>query len=153
MRVRSDEDGFSLLEITCAVAIVALLAAIMLPIMPRRTSHLQLESYAVEIAALLKADRNAAMRHRRDVATKVDVQTRTLRSGAIDRMIHVPDDVSVTFVLANTCRGQRSESAIVFLASGISCGGVITLTRFGSGYEIRVAWLTGGVEIVPQHAT
>jgi general secretion pathway protein H len=38
---------------------------------------------------------------------------------------------------------------IVFFASGMSCGGVIALTRLGVGYQIRVNWLTGGVEIVP----
>jgi general secretion pathway protein H len=152
MTVRSDEAGFTLIEVTCVVAIVALLAAIMLPIMPRTTSHPQLESYAVEIASLLKADRNAAIRRRSNIATRIDVQSRTLRSGARDEIVRVPDDVLVTFVSATTCRRQRSESAIVFLASGMSCGGAIALTRLGGGYEVRVAWLTGGVEIVPRHA-
>jgi general secretion pathway protein H len=31
----------------------------------------------------------------------------------------------------------------------MSCGGVIALTRSGVGYEVRVNWLTGGIEIVP----
>jgi general secretion pathway protein H len=30
----------------------------------------------------------------------------------------------------------------------MSCGGVIGLTRLDYGYEIRVNWLTGGIEIV-----
>ena len=38
---------------------------------------------------------------------------------------------------------------IRFFASGMSCGGTIALTRLGVGYEVRVNWLTGGVEIVP----
>ena len=32
---------------------------------------------------------------------------------------------------------------------GMSCGGAIALTRLGVGYQIRVNWLTGGVEVVP----
>jgi general secretion pathway protein H len=36
-----------------------------------------------------------------------------------------------------------------YLASGMSCGGVISLTRDGVGYQIRVNWLTGGAEVVP----
>jgi len=31
--------------------------------------------------------------------------------------------------------------------------GAIALTRLGVGYEIRVNWLTGGVEIVPRDGT
>jgi len=34
------------------------------------------------------------------------------------------------------------------LPSGMSCGGVITLSRLGMIYQIRVNWLTGGVDIV-----
>ena len=36
-----------------------------------------------------------------------------------------------------------------FFANGTSCGGTIALTRFDTGYEIRVNWLTGRIEIVP----
>jgi len=32
----------------------------------------------------------------------------------------------------------------------MSCGGVIALSRPGMGVEVRVNWLTGGVDIVPQ---
>jgi general secretion pathway protein H len=31
----------------------------------------------------------------------------------------------------------------------MSCGGVVRLTRLGAGYEVRVNWLTGGVDVVP----
>jgi len=38
---------------------------------------------------------------------------------------------------------------INFFGSGMSCGGTIELTRLGAGYQVRVNWLTGGVEVVP----
>jgi prepilin-type N-terminal cleavage/methylation domain-containing protein len=66
------EEGFTLLEVICVVAIVAMLAAIMLPSLPRGTSRARLEAYAVETAAMLKADRNAAMRRRAPIVTEVD---------------------------------------------------------------------------------
>jgi general secretion pathway protein H len=31
----------------------------------------------------------------------------------------------------------------------MSCGGTLALTRLGVGYQVRVNWLTGGVEVVP----
>jgi len=58
------EEGFTLLEVICVVAIIAMLGAILLPALPRGTSRARLEAYAVETAAMLKADRNAAMRRR-----------------------------------------------------------------------------------------
>jgi general secretion pathway protein H len=35
----------------------------------------------------------------------------------------------------------------------MSCGGVIKLHRGEHGYEIRINWLTGGIEIVARGAS
>jgi general secretion pathway protein H len=143
------EDGFTLLEVVCVVAILAILAAIVAPVLPRGTSRARLESYAVATAAVLKADRNAAVRRRIQVATEVNSTSRLVRSGATSRVVRVPDDVEFDALLAARCSQSTAGSTIRFFASGMSCGGAITLSRLGIGYEIRVNWLTGGVEIVP----
>ena len=154
LRAGSAEDGttagFTLLEVVCVLAIVAILAAILLPIVPRGTSRARLESYAIETAAMLKADRNSAIRNRVQVATEVDAPSRLIRSGASGRVIQVPDDVSFDAMLAARCNQRPAGATIRFFASGMSCGGAIALTRLGVGYEIRVNWLTGGVEVVPR---
>jgi general secretion pathway protein H len=142
-------DGFTLLEVVCVVAIVTILAAIVIPALPRGTSRVRLESYAIEAAAMLKADRNAAIRNRVQIATEVDAPSRVIRSGATGRVIKVPDDVAFDAVLAARCNQRPAGATIRFFASGMSCGGAIALTRLGVGYEIRVNWLTGGVEVVP----
>ena len=54
--------------------------------------------------------------------------------------------------LAARCGERRAGTTISFFASGMSCGGTIALTRQGVGYQIRVNWLTGGVDIVPLSA-
>jgi general secretion pathway protein H len=143
------EDGFTLLEIVCIVAILAILAAILLPAFPRGTSRARLESYAIEAAALLKADRNAALRRRAPITTQIDAAARTIKSGATGRTVRFPDDVGFDAVLAARCNQRVAGPTIRFFASGMSCGGVIALTRLGTGYEIRVNWLTGGVEVAP----
>jgi general secretion pathway protein H len=144
------EDGFTLLEMVCVLAVVALLAAIALPAMRRNTSRPELEGYAVRTAALLMADRNAALRRRAQISTLVEAPERYIRSGATGQSVRLPNDVSVGAMLAATCAGRPSGQTVDFFPSGMSCGGVVTLARPGMGYEIRVNWLTGGVEIVPQ---
>ena len=121
--------------------------------MPRGTSRARLEAYAIEAAAMLKADRNAAIRNRTQVATRSTRHSALIRSGATGRVIRVPDDVAFDALLAARCNQRPAGSTIQFFASGMSCGGAIALTRLGVGYEIRVNWLTGGVEIVPVAAT
>lgn len=131
----------------CVIAIVAMLASVLLPNLSHQTSRPRLEAYAVETAALLKADRTAAMRHRAAVSTLVDAQDRRLRSGWDGRMLDIPQDVTVTAALPVRCNERPAGSSITFFATGMSCGGVVVLSRLGAGFEIRVNWLTGGIEI------
>ena len=146
----SGERGFALIEILCVLAIIGLLAAIILPAIPRATSRARLESYAVETAALLKADRTAALRRRIQVTTQVDAATRSIRSGVTGRVIRFPTDVSIDALLAQRCADRNAGRSIDFFPTGMSCGGTIALARPGFGYEVRVNWLTGGIEIVSQ---
>jgi general secretion pathway protein H len=146
----SAEEGFTLLEMVCIVAIIAMLTAVLLPNIPRNTSRPRLEAYALETASLLKADRTAAIRHRIQIATQIDAGARSLRSGSTGHILRIPDDVAVDAILPNRCNDRPALSTISFFPTGMSCGGTITLTRLSTSYEIRVNWLTGGVEIVPR---
>ena len=143
------QDGFTLLEVICVLAIIAILAAIALPAIPLGTSRPRLEGYALETAALLKADHHAAQRQRKEIATMVEVPLRTIRSGASSRVVRLPADVNLDAVLATRCNNRPAGATIRHLPSGMSCGGAIALTRQGIGYQVRVNWLTGGVEVVP----
>jgi general secretion pathway protein H len=143
------QAGFTLIEVVCVLAIVALLAALVLPAIPRATSQERLAGYAVEVAALLKGDRNAAIRSRAQVATSLDSGRRIVISGSNASVVEIPADVTFEALLAQRCGDRRVGATIDFFPSGSSCGGVIAIARHGIGYQIRVNWLTGGVEVVP----
>jgi general secretion pathway protein H len=138
--------------VVCVVAIIAMLAAVLLPRIPRGTSRPRLEAFALETAAVLKADRSAAIRRQIQVATDVNAAARFVRSGTTGRVVQVPNDVLFEAMLPERCNQRPAFSTISFFASGMSCGGAIALTRFGTGYEIKVNWLTGGIDVVPRSA-
>ncbi len=140
-----------MLEMVCVLALVAMMAAVLLPFVPRHTTRSRLQGYALQTAALLKADRTAAIRRGVDVATLVDAGGRQIRSGASADMIRIPDDVRVDALLPRTCDRREALSTISFFANGMSCGGAITLSRLDVGYEVRVNWLTGRIEIASRN--
>ena len=146
-------DGFTLLEMVAVLAIVAMLAAILLPMAPRGTSRQRLAAYAVETAALLKADRTAALRRSAQISAQIDAPRRTIRSGSSGRVMRIPDDVSFQAMLPLTCNERPARSTISFFASGMSCGGTIVLSRLGVGFEVRINWLTGGIEVAERNAS
>jgi len=145
---KGSEDGFTLLEAICVIAILAILAVVILPRFPHGTTRARLESYAVATAALLKTDRDAAVRRQIQVETYINAGSRLVRSGATGAVVQVPSDVVFDALLPARCGPHRTGTSIRFLPTGISCGGVIKLTRLGVAYEVRMNWLTGGVEIV-----
>jgi general secretion pathway protein H len=144
--------GFTLLEITAVIAIVAMLAAILLPFIPRATSRQRLAGYAVEAAALLKADRTAALRRSAQINAQIDAPGRVIRSGSTGRTIQIPTDVAFKAMLPLTCNERPARSTISFFATGMSCGGTIVLSRLGAEFEVRVNWLTGGIEVAARDA-
>jgi general secretion pathway protein H len=149
---RVSERGFTLLEMVGVLALIAIMAAVLLPLIPHHTSRSRLQAYALQTAALLKADRNTALRRGVDVATLVDATGRSIRSGATADVVQIPDDVRFEALLPQTCNRRQALSTISFFASGMSCGGAIALTRLDASYEIRVNWLTGRIEIVSQNS-
>jgi general secretion pathway protein H len=142
--------GFALLELLCVLAIIGLLAAVLLPNLPYATSRVKLEGFAVQTAALLKEDRNAAVARRVTITTRVEANTRSIKSGASGRTIRIPSDVVMEAALASRCANHVAGKSIDFFPSGMSCGGTVFLSRPGIALEIRVNWFTGTVEIVPR---
>jgi general secretion pathway protein H len=145
----SAQAGFTLLEVVCVLVIIGLLAAVVVPAIPHATSLPRIEGYALQTAALLNADHDAAQRQHREVTTVIDAPSRIIRSGVNGRVLHFPSDVTVEAVLAQRCNDRAAGPTIRFLDSGLSCGGAVALTRDGAGFQVRVNWLTGGAEVVP----
>ena len=127
-----------------ALAILGLVAAVAFPRVVRGPGPAELGTTAQEIAALLRSDRNAALRHRREVVSRIDVAQRTVTSGSSGAGIQIPAGIEIAFVQSS--REMRgSAGGIRFLPAGGSSGGFLHLTRGTAGYDISVNWLTGGV--------
>ncbi len=101
---------------------------------------------AEAIAALLRTDRNAALRFRHEVFSEVDVDDGVVRAGSSGRTVELPRGVKLQLVQSGDVM-EDGKKGIRFLAGGQSSGGALTLSRPGYAYRISVNWLTAGVRI------
>ena len=115
-------SGFTLLEVTLALALIGLVTGLALPRVLPNAGATALRIKALEIAALLRLDRNAALRTGRIVATAVDLPARRVRSGASGATIAVPATLDLRLAAG-------TPSSVQFFPNGTSSGGELFIDR------------------------
>jgi general secretion pathway protein H len=105
--------------------------------MPNSSASLRIKAF--EIAALLRADRNAAVRTGRVVETAWVFADRLIRSGANGGLVILPDHMVVRVISDN--------SYFKFFPNRTSSGGAIILSGSGLAVSVHVDNLTAAVSI------
>ncbi len=139
--------GFTLLEILVVLAIVSFFLVIGVPTFIRGKDAADLKSQSRSLQAILISSRLRAVRGQAATAVTIDVENRSVLSGAGGNLFELPEDVDLIFRTAKEELVSDSASRIRFFADGSSTGGRITLAREGAAYHISVDWLTGRVAI------
>jgi|EndMetStandDraft_3_1072993.scaffolds.fasta_scaffold156899_2 general secretion pathway protein H len=147
-RKRRAQAGIILLDVVLTLAIFGLIALLVLPTLPRGTTPSRQGAYAAQIAALMKNDRMAAARQRREIATRVDVANRVVSSGSSTATVTLPSDVRLDVVASQLCADQAGGFAIRFAPDGRSCGAIVHVAKGELDWRIRINWLTGLIDIV-----
>jgi general secretion pathway protein H len=142
---RDRRGGFTLLELTLALAILSLIAALALPRVYPGSGATTGRATAYAIAAALRNDRNAAIAGGSATTTRIDAAGRLVASQSGGGRVEVPADFDLT--VATPGQG-RNDGRIRFMADGRSSGGVIVLKREKLAYTVRVDPVTGGVQIL-----
>jgi general secretion pathway protein H len=138
--------GFTLIEVTAVMLIIALVSSLAVAMMPG-TGRAGLQALTLETAALLRRERLGAVLTGRQRDVSLDGERRVL-VGEGDAVVAIPHDVMVDVLGANELWNGRS-AVVRFYPDGASSGAVVRLSREKVEYEIRVNWYTGGVAIEP----
>jgi general secretion pathway protein H len=138
------EGGFSLIEVVAVMLIIAMVAGLAVTF-TRRTGRPQLKAVALETAALFRRERLGAVLTGRDRRVSLDGKRRVLIGDGGD-IVAIPKDVAVN-ILGIDQQWSGRQAVVGFHPDGASSGTVLTLSRQGAEYEVRVNWYTGGVAI------
>lgn len=147
-RRRSPRAGFTLVEMLVVLALMAIIAAIAIPILGPGVSTSELKSAARKVAAGLRMAREDAVATRNDTRLVLDLEHRTFQ---IERDAHVyalPRGLELKLFTAQNDIMSESVGAIRFYPDGGSTGGRVTLAAGERKFEVDVDWLTGRVAIL-----
>ncbi|NIR28409.1 MAG: prepilin-type N-terminal cleavage/methylation domain-containing protein [Gammaproteobacteria bacterium] len=141
--------GFTLVELLVVLAIAAAMASVSLALFSGAIDRAELRETAVELATMLRHARSRAIAQREEASVVCDVDEASERACRIPRLektYALGRDLHIELVTAQL--GRPDDAAEVrFFPDGTSSGGEIKLSRAGTGYVIRVEWLTGQVSV------
>ncbi len=139
--------GFTLIELTVALAIAALLLVAVMPNGAHRYGSVELRGSARDVAAALRLTRSRAITANREAEFALDLANAVYRPAGAAAPVALPRGVSIVLFSAEDERLSGTVGAIRFFPDGSSSGGDVVLSRGGERYDVLVDWLTGGVSI------
>ena len=140
--------GVSLLELMIVLMIMAIVAALVVPMFGGGVSNTQLRSAARQLASGLRLARSEAVAQRRETFLVVDVAGRRFKVDRDPTEHALPRDVDLKLYTAQKDLIDEKIGSIRFYPDGGSNGGRITVGSGERKYEIDVDWLTGRVAIL-----
>lgn len=140
--------GVSLLELMIVLMIMAIVAALVVPMFGGGVSNTQLRSAARQLASGLRLARSEAVTQRRETFLVLDVAGRRFKVDRDPKEHALPRDVDLKLYTAQKDLVDEKVGSIRFYPDGGSNGGRITVGSGERKYEIDVDWLTGRVAIL-----
>ena len=140
--------GVSLLELMIVLMIMAIVAALVVPMLAGGVSNTELRSAARQLASGLRLARSEAVTQRRETFLVIDVAGRRFKVDRDPQEHMLPRDIELKLYTAQKDLVDDKVGSIRFYPDGGSNGGRITVGSADRKYEVDVDWLTGRVAIL-----
>lgn len=147
-RLPHSAAGVSLLELLIVLMIIAMVSAIVIPVLSGGPSNAELRSAARQLASGLRLARSEAVSQRRETFLVLDLAGRRFKVDRAAKEHALPRDVELKLFTAQRDLVDANVGSIRFYPDGGSNGGRITLGAGERKYEVDVDWLTGRVAIL-----
>ena len=144
---RGNARGVTLLELLVVLSIMAVIAAIVVPVFTGGVSGSELKGATREVAAGLRLARSEALATRKETRVMLDLENRSFQVERDPRTHALPKQIELKLFTAQSDLVSDKVGAIRFFPDGGSNGGRVTLASGSRKYDIDIDWLTGRVAI------
>jgi general secretion pathway protein H len=140
--------GVTMLELLIVLTLMALMAAMVLPLFSGGVSGADLKTAARDVAAGLRLARDRAISQRSEALLELNLEARTFRVSPDPSPHRLPEKIDLKLYTAQRDLLSDKVGSIRFFPDGGSNGGRITLASGEHKYDVDVDWLTGRVAIL-----
>lgn len=145
-RAAGQDDGFTLVELTVAMLLLALVGATLTMTIGRTGRPSNPRDIARSIAVEARSAWRTAAASGREAVLTVDLTKRQVSVDDQPAKVSVPERLPLSMTAAEKLVADGKVGKIVFFPDGSSTGGDITVGSPASGrYKVRVFWLTGAI--------
>ena len=145
---RGNARGVTLLELLVVLSIMAVIAAIVVPVFTGGVSGSELKGATREVAAGLRLARSEALATRKETRVTLDLENRSFQVERDPRTHALPKQIELKLFTAQSDLVSDKVGAIRFFPDGGSNGGRVTLAAGERKFNVDVDWLTGRVAIL-----
>lgn len=142
------QAGVTLLELLIVIALMAIIAALVVPMFGGPVSTSELRATARQLAAGLRLARSEAVSERRETFLVVDVAGKRFKVDREAREHALSSKVDLKLFTAQNDLVSENVGSIRFYPDGGSNGGRITVASGARKFDVDVDWLTGRVAIL-----
>jgi len=139
--------GFTLIEVIVVLGLLALVTAMIVPMMTGAQGKADTLAAARDVAAALRSTRNLAMMRGHAEVFLVDTAQGAYRPGGGAAARRLPGGVQLILITATQEQLNETVGGIRFFADGSSTGGGVRLSKGASRDQVLVDWLTGHISI------
>ena len=140
--------GFTLLEVLVVLALLAMIYALVPPMINIGGSTAELKAGARQVAAGLRKVRSQAITNRDEETLTLNVEARNFLLSGEGKPRSLPKQAEISVFTSQGEVVDATTAAIRFYPDGSSTGGRVTLAMGERKFYVDIDWLTGQVEIL-----
>jgi len=146
MRLKSNQSGFTLIEVLVVMVMLAVIAGVVAFNMSGSLKASEIRAASRDMVAALRYTRSQAMVKHQEQKLMINLRDKSYKAPG-KTAVKLPAEMEIKVFAAESDIASETSAGIRFFSDGSSNGGRVTLMMGERFWRINIAWLTGEIRV------